>query len=61
MVIPATQGSATGHYHPAEAQVMVLHYQKEPLLPAVPSALTEGSSDRGTAKLGYGMMQVLEG
>lgn len=55
MVIPATQGSEMGHQHPAEAQVMVLHYHKGPPLSAAPSALAERSSDRGTAKLGHGM------
>lgn len=55
MVMPATQGSEMGHQHPTEAQVMALHYHKGSLLHTVPSALTERSSDRGTAKLGYSM------
>jgi len=52
IVTPAAQGSETGHQHLAEAQVMVLHYHKGPLLPTASSVLAEGKLEMDTEKLG---------
>lgn len=59
-VIPATQDSGTGHQHPAEAQVTIVHYTRD-LLPTAPSVPTEGRLHRGTVKLSYGMTPSTQG